>query len=61
MPGLRLLCTIVRSLERKGGVEGAHDGGDGVRKPDMRRVMPKKSFCGTPVEARGGSDAGSMR
>ena len=61
MPGLRLLCTIVRSLERTGGVEGAHDGGDGVRKPDMRRAMPESPFCGAPVEARGGSDAGSMR
>ena len=61
MPGLRLLCTIVRSLEGAGGIEWTHGVGDGVRKPDMRRAMPEISFCGAPVEARGGSDAGIMR
>jgi hypothetical protein len=50
MPGLRIFCTIVRSLERTGGIERAHGAGNGVRKPDMCRAMPKISLCDTPIE-----------
>ena len=61
MPGLRLLCTVVCGLEGAGGFERTHDGGDGMREPDMRRAMPEISFCGAPVEARGGSNTGVVR
>eukprot|EP00966_Prymnesium_polylepis_P125179 2894745-Prymnesium_polylepis.1 len=61
MPGLRLFCTIVRSLERTGGIERAHDDGNGIRKPDMCRAMSKISLCDKPIETHWGSDAGRMR
>eukprot|EP00966_Prymnesium_polylepis_P229516 5310837-Prymnesium_polylepis.1 len=61
MPGLRLFCTIVGSLEGTGRLGRTHDAGNGVRKPDMCRAMPESSFCYTPVEFHWGGDAGRMR
>eukprot|EP00966_Prymnesium_polylepis_P335933 7391265-Prymnesium_polylepis.1 len=61
MPGLRLFCTIVCSLEGTGRIGRTHDTGNGVRKPDMCREMPENSLCYTPIELHWGGDAGRMR